>query len=242
MNLMLLGLSMLVFGMTLDTTPQVRVTGTAVSEVAPDVMVWQISVRTERSGIAEAASAHQKEVASTLAYLNTQGIAEKKTQMTRMILEEVWDYQARERVRTGFQALTSIRFMSDDLSGYASMWEGLSRLGMVTIQGVQFDTSERIPLQNSTRSEALLAAKAKAEAMAKTLGGAIGRPLVIVENSGTDDIIRQGAGPVNAMMRQAVPEMNSGSSLAPGLVSVRVTVEVTFALLEAAAQDQSRGS
>jgi len=205
--------------------PQISVYGSAVSEALPDQVYWTISLRSEGKKVADLANAHAERIKKVLAYLQAQKIKKEHTQTRQMNLTENWNYQSDRRVKEGYVAHTQIQFRSDDIKQYANLWSGLAELEGVSIEGSYFDTSKRIEIQNETRTQALKAAKQKAQNMATALGVKIGKPLAIEELDMIDDVRVQ---PMLMESKMAI----SDAIVAPGQLDIRMQVRVIFLIEE----------
>lgn len=212
-------------------TPHISVYGTAVAEVVPDEMHWRLTVRSEAVEVTQTADQHQRHVAALLAFLKAGRIEEKKIQTSQMQLGENWEFNRGTRTQKGYFASTTVTFESDDLDQYQKLWMGLSRLAGVSVNGVSFDSSQRIRIQNETRIEALLAARAKAAELAAVLQVSLGGPLAIEEEPGGDDVLRSGPMLSNRMMEASAMQAEvSGESISPGTIPIRIRLRAVFAL------------
>jgi len=205
--------------------PSISVEGSAVKEVSPDIVIWQLSLRSEGKKSDELAIAHAKKLSALLAYLNKQGIKKDKIQTQHMQLSENWNYENDKRFKQGYFASSSISFVSD-IKSYGELWTGLATQTDVSVEGSHFDLANRIPVQVEARTLALKAAKEKAESMASVLGVKIGAPMYIEDQSYTDDV-REPYQEKAMMMRSS----DAGAAIvSPGKLDVRMRVKVIFAL------------
>ena len=162
--------------------PHVTVYGTATIQVPPNQMIWALNVRNVDPNSAGAAQAHGATVATLMAFLKQNRIAEETIQTSRMQLGENFKFTRGERVTEGYAASTDVQFTLTDFANYATLWTGLSAIPGVQIRNVSMDHSERIKYQNEARTKAVLAARDKAKAIAETLGMQTGLPLAIEED------------------------------------------------------------
>ena len=208
--------------------PRVTVYGTATKEVVPDIMNWQLSVQNKEATVEKVAEAHTQSVQAVLDFLKREQVPADCVQTSEMRFGENWIYQDRNKKRDGYVASTSVSFKLHDLQKYQQLWGGISRLPDVSLNGVQLDTSKRIEHRDETRKKALLAARKKASALAETLGSAIGKPLLIEEELNSFPMGL--AANSNMLYRNQEDSENSGSSLAPGTIPIRMRVRVSFLL------------
>jgi uncharacterized protein YggE len=133
-------------------------------------------------------------------------------------------------VKEGYYASTDISFKFKDFDKYKSLWIGLSKIAHLEVWGVYYDHSKRIEYQNKTRKKALLAAKEKAEVLAKTLGSEIGEPLLIEEDLSISETWRSRSALSN-VLEVADKGSSGGDVLSPGKIPIKIRVKTTFRLI-----------
>ena len=89
---------------------------------------------------------------------------------------------------------------------------------------------KRIDSQNSTRQKAVLAAKEKATALAKTLGSRIREPLLVEEDRAPRADLSSNV-VFNNISTVSDDGADASESLAPGKISIRVRVKISFRLI-----------
>ena len=208
----------------------ITVSGTATTEVTPDVMNWNLQVKNEEQNLEKAAEIHATAVTHVLEFLNAQDLPQHAIQTSGMKFGQNWTYQGRERVQDGFFASTEISFKVKDLAKYTKLWIGLSRLPHVALNGVYYDHSQRIEYRNKTRKNAIMAAKSKAEGLAKALGSEIGRPLSIEEVSDSYGLRTANFNMSNSITGGANAS-DETANLAPGQIPITMRVKVSFLLI-----------
>ena len=124
------------------------------------------------------------------------------------------EYRSSSRVREGYVASTEISFKTTDLDLYVHLWLGLADMPVVSVQNVTYDHTKRIDFQNQTREKAILAAKEKATASAKTLGVEIGPPLLLEEDLSASEGWQMIWG--NALLSEQRPGGRRGRTRATG--------------------------
>lgn len=209
--------------------PHVTVFGTATTEVVPDQTIWSLNVRNKASMLQDAAREHAAIVQQVLQLLKDQKVSEENTQTSQMQFGENREYRGNSWVREGYFASTDISCTLKDLAQYSPLWMGLSKIPNVSVRSVQYEHSHRIEYQNETCKKAVLAAKDKAHALAKTLGSAIAEPLAVEE-----DISMEESWGRPAMFSVRVAEAESGmvgEHVAPGKIAIKAKIKVVFRLL-----------
>jgi uncharacterized protein len=211
--------------------PHVTVYGTATTQVVPDQLIWSLHVQNKAMGIEDVAKIHADEVQQVLRFLKDAKIDEADTQSSGMRFGENWERRGESQVKEGYTAGTDISFRAKDTSNYRALWLGLAKFPHVTVEGVYYDSSERIARQDETRGKAVLAAKEKASGLAKTIGAEIGEPLLIEEDV---DVSREsGPGGNNVRFVEAQPPGTNEDAIAPGRIPIRARVKVSFRLVSA---------
>jgi uncharacterized protein YggE len=214
--------------------PHITVYGTATTEVVPDQMVWSLRVENKGPVLKTVAGEHAKTVQEVLAFLKQSKVESKELQTSRMQFSENWEYRSSSRVREGYTASTAISFKTTDLDLYASLWQGLADMKVVSVQGVTYDHTRRIEIQNETRDKAIRAAKDKARASAGTLGVAIGAPLLLEEDLSASEgwEVNMGAAMLsNARVSVSGEGQGPMAAIAPGTIPIRIRVKAAFQLL-----------
>lgn len=206
--------------------PHILVYGTAETKATPDELIWSLTVKSLGSDIEALAAKHLDEVGAVLDYLEGEDVVHDSVKTARMQLSENWAYRNGNRLRDGYMAITEVSFTSRVMDDYVKHWTGLTKLRNLTVNGVRFDLSNRICLQDETRTKAIIAARKKAGAMAGVLGVELREPLLLEELYGGID---QSGGPNVAMMRQAE---DAGGRVAPGKESIIMRVRLAYRISE----------
>ena len=161
--------------------PHVVVFGTAETEVVPDELQWNLSVKTLSGTVVEVSKNHSDDVSSVLAYLKESGLTTDNVKTSRMQLNENVVYRNNSRLKEGYFAFTSISFKTTEFHDYLNYWKQLANFNNLTINSVAFAISNRIAIQNETRIIAVKKAKEKAVSLAGALGAQVLEPLLIEE-------------------------------------------------------------
>jgi len=206
----------------------VKTTGTAELKVAPDQASIQLGVE-RQSATAKYAKA---EVASTsrkiLAALKELNIEDKDIQTAYLYLEPMVDYRKGLRI-TNFTAEQSLSITVRDLSKLDAVMDAVIAAGANQIGGIEYQSSDLRKYRDQARDAAALAAREKAEALAKALGNQIGKTYSIEEVPQPEGY----SGPVPGLMANASLEesRSRAPSTAPGQLTVKASVVVSFDLL-----------
>lgn len=214
-------------------TPHITVTGTAVTEVTPDLLLWSVALRNTGPELAAVADLHAEKLGQLLQTLKALGVDSATVQTSQMEFGENRVYRNQEQVKDGYFASTNVSFKLTELSKYKDVWLRLSTMNELSINSVSYDHSKRIDLTIETRKKALTAAKEKAITMAETLDTKTGEVLSIREES---DAFQPYAA-ANRMISSNVINApvfgggGDGGALAPGAIPIRCQVVVTFKLV-----------
>lgn len=213
----------------------ITVTGTVITEVTPDRLVWSLALKNTGLELAQVAEKHAALSADVLKALKELGIEDKEVQTSQMEFGENMVYREREHVKEGYVASTTISFKLADLTRYKEVWLRLASMDQLSVSSVMYDHSKRIEFQKETRKKALLAAKEKAVVMAETLDARVGEVLSVSEDMETGSGWNNRANLNNSIRAIAAEgDGEKGSSIAPGTIPIRMRVLVTFRLLNGA--------
>ena len=206
----------------------VKTTGTAELKVTPDQATIQLGVE-RQSATAKFAKAG---VASTsrkiLAALKELNIEDKDIQTAYLYLEPMIDYRKGLRI-TNFTAEQSLSVTVRDLSRLDTVMDAVISAGANRIGGIEYQSSDLRRYKDQARDAAAQAAREKAEALAKALGNQIGKTYSIEEVPQSEGYYGSVAG---LMANTSMDESRSrGPSTAPGQLTVKASVVVSFDLL-----------
>ena len=207
--------------------PHVVVFGTAETEVIPDELHWNLSVKTLSGTVVEVSKNHSDDVSSVLNYLKESGLTTDNVKTSRMQLNENVVYRNKSRLKEGYFAFTSISFKTTEFHDYLKYWKQLANFNNLTINSVAFAISNRIIIQNETRIIAVKKAKEKAVSLAGALGAQVLEPLLIEE---IDSFSRAPRNAVFSMEQSRV--RNDEGSISPGQEIVQARVKTVFRISE----------
>lgn len=130
--------------------------------------------------------------------------------------------QQQEPQITGYRAMNIVSVTAEDVDMVADVIDVATAAGANTVEGINFEVSDRTAVLNEARQEAIRDARAKAEVLLEEAGGTLGQVLVIREQAtgGSPPIFTQD---VAVGIGGAVPVL-------PGEQIVEVSVEVIWAL------------
>jgi len=214
----------------------VTATGEAEVRVAPDLVEIVVGVQTDDTDLARGQAANSAKVAEVIAEAKRHGVDPAHIQ-TEFVT--IWfGYYAGsingERQTVG----RTIIITSTDLASFESLFPALIKAGANHVHRVRFMTSELRRHRDEARTLACKAAREKAQLLAKNLGRALGEARAITE-SPTEDWWSSygswwgwGAPPQaqNVVQSGGAAPVSEESGMAPGQITVRARVTVTFDL------------
>ena len=168
-----------------DIVREIRVLGSGVVTALPDTLSLDVSIVTQ-AGSAEAAStANAKASRSVLDALKAAFPDAAQLSTRGYSLNAIFDYDktSKRRKPSGFSATNTIHVSLDDLSAAGRLIDTAIGAGASEVQGVQFGVKDEAPLRRDALAQATSDARAKAEVLAASLGGTVGR-VISIEESG----------------------------------------------------------
>lgn len=221
-----------------DPAPRtITVSGDAELKVGPDEVVLTLGVETRHKSLAEVRRLNDLRMKEVLAAVLAAGTANKDIRTDYLNLAPEYDYQNHQRTFIEYIQRTTIVITLRDVSKFETLLTAVLQAGVEYIHGIDFRTSELRKYRDEARAMAMKAAKEKAIALAGALGQKVGKPRSIQEGSGgwwSSYGGWWGRGYQN--MSQNVSQFAGGSHssqegpLAPGTLSVRGNVTITFEL------------
>jgi uncharacterized protein len=207
----------------------ISVSGTVETKVAPDQILWRISLTATDTNLSKAKARGDEQVKSVVALRQKLGIAEGDLETGQVNVNR--EYERDQRGSRGnfkyFVVNRAITIRERDLKRFD---ECLDTLVSSTDMEVyfNFESSRVREVRAETRLKALQAAKQKAAAMAEAAGAKLGRVLAINEHSASESGRSMAS---NAAYVQSTPPADlTTETFVPGAISVPVTVYVTFEL------------
>lgn len=165
-------------------------TGSAVAK--PDIMFFRIGFKSEGKTPEEAVSLDAASSREVVAVLREQGLLDTDLETNGYAIEEILGPEGCGRSYTeqppvacsleGYRLSNSITVRVRDLGNYAAILTGVINAGLKDIGSISFAVADEQRYYDEAYAKALLAAKAKAELTAKTLGFRLGRLLDVGAN------------------------------------------------------------
>ena len=212
-----------------DTVRSVSVSGTVQTKIAPDLIVWRISLTDTDKNLRAATTANDESVKAVLALREKLEIAigDLETGQVRISRE----YERSERGQRGafkhFSVHRSITVRQRELNRFDEYLNGFVASADMEVD-FTFESSKIHEARSDTRLKALTTAKRKAAAMAEAVGAKLGKVLTIKEHPENG---RFGNPMSNNISFGSQPSADSSSdTFVPGAIFVNVTVYALFEL------------
>lgn len=224
---------------TISEPRVITVTGDAEVRVIPDEVVITLGVETEDADLGVAKDWNDEIVQQVLELSQDFGIDPSHVQTDYIDIEPRYDYTSSGSRRfEGYRVRKTIVVILQDLSQFEDFVSGALERGVNYVHDVEFRTTELRQYRDQARALAIQAAQEKAEALAGELDQSIGEPMLIrEEQSGWWSWYgygwgRRGSSGVaqNVVVEVGSSSLETGSAIAPGQITVRAQVAVSFEL------------
>ena len=208
-----------------DVPPrQITVTGQGIVDVRPDMATLSLGVTTEGEAAGEALAANNAAMAAVMARLEEAGIAPRDMQTSLLNLSPRWteprDGGTRPEI-DGYIASNALTVRVRELPALGDVISAAVADGANTFDGLSFGLAEPEPVEDEARGEAVADAERKARLFAEAAGVTLGPILSITE-------VTEFRGPI--MMEQAAFARDASVPIAPGEVSLRATVTMSWGI------------
>jgi uncharacterized protein YggE len=211
----------------------ISVSGQAEVKVAPDEAVFNIEVKNINKDLLAAKNLNDEVVRKILALARTYKIEPQNVQTDYINVEPEYEEQEvnekTRRVFVGYDVSKTVVVRLRDLSRFEDLFSDLLKAGVTRIRSVEFRTTELRKHKDQARAMAIRAAREKAVALAKEIGQGVGLAFSITEE---DTESRRDNASNNSLVTFGGSSSMSGSesTFAPGLISIRAQVSVSFRL------------
>lgn len=202
---------------------RVDVTGTSIIKVKPDMLHWSVSAQYEANELSEIKRAIDRATEDVIDMLRRAGVKEEDIQTSGIMVYKNYLDPNNPNVKR-FNGSNSISFVLRDISKYSDLSESFFDIENVFTSSPAFDYSGKVETRERAREDALLAARKKAEDMARVMGVTLGRVYAIEEQPDTYYT------PVyNSMERMESSYQNSGV-FSEGQINIEARVRVIYEL------------
>lgn len=216
----------------------ISVSGEAEVRVVPDTVQLSVGVVAYDKVLGKAKALNDDRVKKTMAALTAQGLEAKNVQTDHLSVEPRRENSSYGRgysdTPDGYEVRRTLVVTLKDLKKFEAVVSAVLEAGAHELSGLSFLTSELRKHRDTARALALKAAKEKAAAMASELGLKATKARSISEGSSGwaywSPSGRGGGMSQNVMQNLGGGSEPSGEGFAPGLISVKASVNVVFEL------------
>ncbi len=218
------------------TTGSISVTGDAEVRIAPDQVVMVLGVETWDKDLRKAKTANDDRIKRVLAVTKDYGIDPKYVQTDQISVDPRYrngTYVEGDFI--GFFVRKTVVITLNDVSRFEDVYTAALSAGVTHVQGVEFRTTKLRQYRDQARALAIKAAQEKAAALAGELGRTLGKAQAIHEDySGWSSWYgtRWGGSMTQNVIQNSAEGSPFGdeSTFAPGQISIRARISVTFGL------------
>jgi uncharacterized protein YggE len=210
----------------------VKVFGSAVLRVEPDLVSLSFGVSRRAKKPREAFRETQQAVQEVRAYLQQAGITDVAG--SRVSLSQTFEYSGGGRKPTGYQAQVGFNVLLTDLDRMEELLAGVVDAGANEIASVEFRTGRLKEYRAEARRRAVAAAREKAENYCRAAGIALG-PVASLEDVHPEAV--RGTGEGTTSTEVSPDEAAATRALAPGTIVVGAAVSMTFAIAGSSAAE-----
>jgi len=200
---------------------QITVVGTGEATGTPDTAIVQLGVRTEGATAREALNSNNMQMEALTAKLKELGVADRDLQTSNLSVNPRYDEQGRTVV--GYEVSNMLSVTIRNVGQTGELLDQVVDAGANQIWGLSFTIDNPAALQSTARDAAIVDARTRAEAMAKTAGGSLGAILNISETIGMQP-------PVPVYARDMAQAAESAAPVQPGEQTISAQVQVSFEL------------
>ena len=207
--------------------------GEAEVRVPPDLVEIVVGVQTDNPELAKAVKENGAAVVAVIAEAKRHDV--DPAHIRTDFITIWWDYYGGGGLRTKTVGRTIV-ITSTDVASFESLFQALIKAGANHIHRVRFMTSELRRYRDEARTLACKAAREKAQLLAKNLGRTLGEARAIAESPADDWWSSYGSwwggggSQSQNVVQNAGPAPSSENGTAPGQITVRARVTVTFDL------------
>ena len=220
-----------------ESLRKITVSGTAVTQTVPDLIVWSISTLDESKNLLEAKDSSDRKLKAILALIGELGVKQEDVQTGYVNINREYNQDERGR-QLDFKCFSVRRGVTIKHRDLKRFDEYLTKLVSSAEMEVNFhfDSSRMTELRWDTRLKALKIAKDKAEAMAKIVDAKVGKVISIEEPGLSDGRFANGAFVNNSNVSQSYsmdqevvrPADVAQGTFAPGSMEIKITVVAVF--------------
>lgn len=207
----------------------VKVFGSAVLRVEPDVASLKFAVSRQGKVPKDAFQETHKAVKGVRAYLNQAGAA-GDVAASRITLTRTFEYKDGRQQPTGYSAKVAFNVLLSDLARMEDLLIGVVDAGANEIDAVEFRTTKLKEYRAEARRRAVAAGREKAENYCRAAGVTLGAVTIIKD---INPEVLHGSGEGHTSREAPSDDGGPEGVFAPGSIIVGAAVSLVFALAPA---------
>lgn len=168
----------------------IEVSGVGQVEAVPDKAIARLGVQTEADTARAALTGNSENMTAVISATVEMGIEEADIQTQGLSLQPVYESATTTETRelTGYRARNVVQITVNDLSELGELLDTAVAAGGNTIDGIQFEVSDRAALETAARETAMQDAQQKAAQLAQLAGAELGPVHAITETGGASPV------------------------------------------------------
>jgi uncharacterized protein len=208
--------------------PSLTISGEAKEQVAPDQATITATVTSRHLNLNEAKKHNDAQMEKVVEIAKQFDIPKTKITPSNLNINPEYNYNNVQKPELiGYMVSRTLRIAMDKIDIHEKVLSALVDAKIDQVSGVEFSVANPDAISDRLRVKAMENAKTKAAALAAAAGMKLGRPITI--NAGGGYI--QPPMPMQMMaMRADMAEKSSVAPSLPGMLEMRETVNVVFAL------------
>lgn len=223
-----------------DPAPRVvTVNGHAEIRVVPDEVILALGVETFDPDLATAKAHNDERMSAVIEAAESLDIAREHIATEHVGIEPIYRYESARREFLHYQVRKTVTITLRDVDRFEALLSAVLEAGANHVHGVEFRTTELRKHRDRARGLAMVAAKEKAEDLARELGESVGRVRSIQEgytpwwSSYGSWWGRRGGGMTQNVIQTAGPGGGgTAGPTTPGQIAIDARVTVSFELKE----------
>jgi uncharacterized protein YggE len=221
-----------------DSQDVISVNGESEVRVVPDEVVLSLGVETFNPALRTAKSMNDERIQKTMAAARNLAVQASHMQTDYVGIEPKYEHGDIARVLQGYVVRRTVIIRLKEISKFEDLLTAALEAGVTHVHGIEFRTTELRKHRDQARVMAIKAAQEKAELLARESGRKVGAARSIGEASyGYHASYGSWWGTRYSSMTQnsiqnvgGSAPLESDSTLAPGQISIRVSVHASYVL------------
>ena len=191
-------------------------------KVAPDVAFVTVGVVTQDQDIQKAQSDNKDLMNSLYTAMKDAGLSEDDMQTTNYSIYPIYDYNSNGKI-SAYEVNNLVELTIRDIDNVGNYIDIAAQAGANTSYAIVFDLQDESEYYNEALTDALAAAKGKADAIAKAGDYQIIGTIEVSENSTSNDPYRD-----YAMAETAAADGGSSTPISAGKMEVTASVTIVY--------------